>query len=179
MKVTYKIPEIKMYSVLLYIIIFGISSALLSFIQIDKCSTNVFYCTVILILVAKYMLPQNIKYDIDKLMHVKIIKLPKFVKCFIQLNKNEKYCFNDQAKQSWESQENADVDFYTIGHIIMWAIIGYKCNMTYKKVFLLSLVWEIIEGIMGYYNLPFHGRTTDIIFNMVGFSIGQQLRNNN
>ena len=95
--------------------------------------------TFVLIFITKYFLSYKMWYKFDKFMHTKIIKFPNCIKCFIKLNKDDKYCYNKKAKSTWESQENGDFDFYTLGHLIMWAIIGHRCKISSRQVFIFSV----------------------------------------
>jgi hypothetical protein len=142
---------------------------------LNLCSANILMGTFMLIFTTKYFLPYAMWYKFDKFMHTKLIKFPKWLKCCVQLNKQNKYCDNDLARSTWESQENGDFDFYTLGHLIMWAVIGYHCELSFIRVLVFSVFWEMVESILGYYDFPCHARTTDIVINSIGFYIGSEL----
>ena len=137
------------------------------------CATNILIGTFILMFITKYFVPYDLWHKFDKFMHTKLIVLPICVKCCLKLNKDDKYCYNEQAINTWESQQNGDIDFYTVCHLILWAIIGHYCNISYFRVFIFSLVWEIFESVAGYFDYPCHARTLDIFINMLGFYIGK------
>ena len=110
---------------------------------------------------------------VDKDMHTKIIKIPKILKCGIDINCNNKGCSQD-LKDNHESQINADVDFYTLGHVLMWILITKaEPRLKFSLVLIISIIWEIIEIYAGCNGFEMHGRLTDIFFNSLGFFIGR------
>jgi len=116
---------------------------------------------------------KHLPFEVDKFLHTKIIKLPNALKCKIDINCKSKGCSSDLIDDH-ESQINADVDFYTLGHILMWALITKaEPRLTIFIVFMISVVWEIIEIYAGCNGFAMHGRLTDILFNSLGFFIGK------
>jgi hypothetical protein len=151
------------------------------FIYCDYCYCNFYYYfskVVALILIVICVLIAFIKIlpsYVDEWLHTKIIHIPQWIKCGIDINCGEKCSL--KTLNNWEHQTNADIDFYSIGHIIMWAVIAYfEPKVTWPLVGGVSLSWEIIEVIMGCFGFPMHGRLTDIFINLFGYFMGASLR---
>jgi hypothetical protein len=113
---------------------------------------------------------------LEDIMNTTIIPIPEKIKCFVQLNNDDRYCYNDLAVKNEFSQYNANVDLWTIGHIFFWGLTGYICEFQPKFIFILSILWELFEIILGKLNLPFAGRITDVFMNMIGYLIGYTLK---
>jgi len=145
---------------------------------LDKISTNILFGTFLSIYGLIFLIPNNTYYQIQNIMHTRIIKLPNFIKCFIQINKKEYYCYNEISKNNIDSQENSDIDLFTLGHFIMWFFIGYFSSkkVTYKKVLFISLLWEFLEIIGNRLNIPTNARITDVFINLSGFYLGRQYK---
>lgn len=69
------------------------------------------FCFIILII---KLLPSKI----DEILHSKIIRLPLWLKCKLNINCSNRSC-NSYNKNNWESQINSDIDWYTLGHFIL------------------------------------------------------------
>ena len=122
------------------------------------------------------ILPYKQWYQLDQFLHQKLIRIPDTIKCAFHINCRSKQC-SKQNLNNWESQQHADIDFYGMGHIIMWAVIGYlEPRLRWQHVFYLSIIWEIVEALLGCIGLPFHGRITDVIINLTGYIIGSNLK---
>lgn len=54
-------------------------------------------------------------------------------------------------------------------------IIGLACgsNISFLVVFIISVLWELVESIAGYYDIRCCARTTDVFVNMLGFACGK------
>lgn len=149
-------------------------------IYFDKITARILIATLSL-LYLQNLLPSNIKSTISKVGHTPIIKLPTELKCLVQLNQSEYYCYNDAAKQHRESQENCDIDFYTLGHFIIFGLIGYYSTaaVTYTKILFISIVWELVESAGNFIGFSTNARIYDVLFNLLGFFIGRKFKEYN
>ena len=128
--------------------------------------------------IANTLFIKNIS-DLDAKMHHKILRLPYSVKCAVNLNCSKRGCaYSGLATNHdrYENQQNADIDGFLIGHLMMWMIIGWLNQLTVGIVFLLSMLYEAVESAGGCMGLRMHARITDVIVNLTGFLIGQKLR---
>jgi len=146
---------------IILLIIFKISN--------EKVGIIIFIFGIIMFII-KHLPPK-----VDKDLHKKLIKLPNALKCKIDINCKGKGCSSDLINDH-EAQINADFDFYTLGHVIMWALITKaEPRLKFIYVLIISIIWEIIEIYAGCTGFAMHGRLTDILFNSLGFFIGRKL----
>ena len=71
-------------------------------------------------------------------------------------------------------------NIYSVGHFLQWFLVGYKVLHSWPIFFIISISWEFLETI-----LPFQfavetieNKFSDIIFNCLGFYIGNNLKDN-
>ena len=132
-------------------------------------------CIIVFIFGMSMFIVKHLPPEVDKFLHTKLIKLPTALKCKIDINCKSKGCSSDLIDDH-ESQINADFDFYTLGHVIMWALITKaEPRLKFIYVLVISIVWEIIEIYAGCNGFAMHGRLTDVLFNSLGFFIGRKL----
>lgn len=163
----------------LMIILFIIIGYIFTYNFLDQVAANILIGTLIIIYIIKFVLSEQLWYKIDKFLHTKIINLPMNIKCLFRLNKESSYCYNEKSRNTWESQENGDIHLYTVGHFIIWMLIGYYSNIekvTYTKVIVFSIIWELIESISNHNDLPLTASVTDIFINLSGFFIGRRIK---
>lgn len=73
------------------------------------------------------------------------------------------------------------INLWSIVHILLYILIGLVLPNKWLLIILFSLIWEIYEYIMSrltndkYYNESFINRILDIIFNLIGYYIGNLL----
>jgi hypothetical protein len=116
---------------------------------------------------------KQLPIEVDKQLHTKLINLPEFMKCSIDINCGNTGC-GEHLDDTFESQKNADVDFYTVGHVLLWALVAkVEPRLKLIHVLAISLLWEITEIYAGCQGFKMHGRLTDIFFNVLGFYIGK------
>lgn len=119
---------------------------------------------------------KQLPIKVDRFLHKKLIKIPRWMKCIVDINCPTKGCSRSLAKQ-FESQYNADIDVFTIGHFVMWMLITiFETRLRLWHVLLASVVWEATEVIGGCLGFPLHGRITDVVFNSLGFLAGAFIR---
>lgn len=112
----------------------------------------------------------------NEIIHTKLIHLPFWMKCGININCNDKSC-GIKSLNNLESQSNADIDVYSLCHIILWAILAFiDPKITFGIVVGVSLIWETFEIAMGCIGVPIHGRLTDILISIIGYLIGASFR---
>lgn len=81
-----------------------------------------------------------------------------------------------------------DIDWWSVLHIVLFAILGYLFPGNFLMFFLLGAVWEVIEwgtgnpdlreALLGFKfrdNKYWFGRVSDILMNGVGLAIGEYL----
>ena len=89
---------------------------------------------------------------------------------------------------------HGNLDFLSIGHFTLYFVIGLFWKHKYIIILVLGILWEIIEHILinneytksllvwfwpipeKYINDTFDHSITDIIINMIGYTIGSNLR---
>uniref|UniRef100_A0A6C0B0T1 Uncharacterized protein n=1 Tax=viral metagenome TaxID=1070528 RepID=A0A6C0B0T1_9ZZZZ len=118
---------------------------------------------------------KQLPIELDKWLHTKLINLPEYLKCALDINCGHTGC-GEHLNDTFEAQKNADVDFYTVGHVIFWVLLAkVEPRLTLIHVLLISLLWELIEIYAGCQGFKMHGRLTDIFFNVLGFCIGKSI----
>lgn len=154
-------------------VIYTISSITMIYAIYTYFSRVVAYILAVALLLIAFikMLPA----EIDEFLHTKMIHIPQWIKCWVNINCGDHCQLRDS--NNWESQTNADIDFYSLGHIVLWCFITYmEVKVTFVEVAGVSIVWESFEVFMGCLGFPMHGRVTDILINLCGFFIGTSLR---
>lgn len=63
-----------------------------------SCMLTVLLYAFALLLTVKFVIPLKLSLKFDKLMHNTVIELLMSIKCFIKLNKSEKFCYNAESK---------------------------------------------------------------------------------
>ena len=73
------------------------------------------------------------------------------------------------------------LNYYSIGHLLQWYIIGRYIFNNWKLFILLSIGWELIELILPYEFAieSFDNKIMDIIVNYVGYYLGIKMYNKN
>ena len=72
-------------------------------------------------------------------------------------------------------------NLWTVGHFIMWLVIGRLFLKNWFIFIFLSVGWEIIEYLIPYdiAKESWGNKISDLITNTIGFYIGNKLRNYN
>lgn len=128
-------------------------------------------------IVLKFIIPKKICDKIDSALHTTIIPLPNSIKCAIQINEDDLYCYNKKTKLNKSSQENANIDLYGVGHFIQWFLVGWLSDISCQKVLILSILWEVCEYLLGKYGFKYNARITDVFVNMSGLMLGKYAQN--
>lgn len=157
------------WNYIIYVILILVATALV-YVYFSKVVAIILIIVSALISFIKLM-PLNV----DQFLHTKVIHFPQWFKCGLDINCG-KQCSLKNAN-NWESQTNADIDLYSIGHIVMWAIIAFlEPKVTLQVVGAFSVIWEGFEVLMGCLGFPMHGRVTDVLVNLYGYFLGSSLR---
>ena len=72
----------------------------------------------------------------------------------------------------------AFVNLYSVSHFFIWFFSGRYIFQSWKLFFLLSIGWEILELYLPYEFAveEFGNKCMDVVFNTVGFYLGNRLR---
>ena len=89
---------------------------------------------------------------------------------------------------------NTNLDLLSMGHFLIYLCLGYFFKHKYKIALLLGILWELFEKMLvsnpytlyllkQYWFIPieyiddtFEHSVTDIIINMIGYTIGSSIK---
>ncbi len=144
-------------------------------LKIIETQTKLIIISFLAVIFLTKILPFKLYYTIDKTLHSKIINLPEWLKCYVNINCKERSCYAKDLNY-WENQYNADIDFYSLGHVLFWILISQSEKwITLTHVIIISILWESLEVFLGCLGTPIHGRITDILLNISGFIISKYI----
>lgn len=118
------------------------------------------------------LLPLNV----DAWLHTPLIRLPHSWKCATDINCKVRGCNAPQALDDFDTQRNADIDIYTVCHVLLWfgvAILDPRIQLWHVIAF--SLAWELVEAGAGCVGFRMHARVTDILANLLGYVLALRL----
>ena len=70
--------------------------------------------------------------------------------------------------------KNDIINIWSLGHLIVWFILGVFVFKSWKLFIILSILWELLELVLPFEiaKEPWLNKITDIVINGIGFAIG-------
>jgi hypothetical protein len=70
--------------------------------------------------------------------------------------------------------KNDIINIWSLGHIIVWFILGVFVFKSWKLFIILSILWELLELVLpfGIAKELWLNKITDVVINGIGFAIG-------
>lgn len=70
--------------------------------------------------------------------------------------------------------KNDIINIWSLGHLIVWFIVGVFVFKSWKLFIILSILWELLELVLPFEiaKEPWLNKITDIVINGIGFAIG-------
>jgi len=70
--------------------------------------------------------------------------------------------------------KNDIINIWSLGHLIVWFILGVFVFKSWKLFIILSILWELLELVLpfGIAKELWLNKITDVVINGIGFAIG-------